>query len=191
MRLGGDTGSNMGTTTNKIACATNGWKLNSASNTLQNRIGIVARGSPAPRASTPTSTSNSESSCGLFFTGSGCKPHPNQLGQPWAVRLVSLGVKTLASQPKAVTRSPRSLIVGKVSLGCDDLEPGLEWRESLVELRSNASPRCVRGRWEEEGGTVGDAMRGNLDFTTGSRKFGQTLRKQDKSVYRSSDNLIS
>ncbi|MPC23723.1 hypothetical protein E2C01_016784 [Portunus trituberculatus] len=35
MRLGGDMDPNMGTTINKTACATNGWKLNSASNTLQ------------------------------------------------------------------------------------------------------------------------------------------------------------
>ncbi|MPC41453.1 hypothetical protein E2C01_035045 [Portunus trituberculatus] len=31
MRLGGEMGPNMGTTVNKIASATNGWKLNSAS----------------------------------------------------------------------------------------------------------------------------------------------------------------
>ncbi|MPC92701.1 hypothetical protein E2C01_087806 [Portunus trituberculatus] len=34
MGLGGDVGPNMGTTINEIACATNGWKLNSASYTL-------------------------------------------------------------------------------------------------------------------------------------------------------------
>ncbi|MPC47279.1 hypothetical protein E2C01_041021 [Portunus trituberculatus] len=34
MRLGGDMRPNMGTTINKIACATNGRKLNSASHTL-------------------------------------------------------------------------------------------------------------------------------------------------------------
>ncbi|MPC17411.1 hypothetical protein E2C01_010267 [Portunus trituberculatus] len=33
MSLGGDMGPNMGTTINKIACATNGRKLNSASHT--------------------------------------------------------------------------------------------------------------------------------------------------------------
>ncbi|MPC39913.1 hypothetical protein E2C01_033465 [Portunus trituberculatus] len=35
----------------------------------QNRIRIVAKGSPTPKASTPTSTSNSGNGCGLFFTG--------------------------------------------------------------------------------------------------------------------------
>ncbi|MPD04963.1 hypothetical protein E2C01_100678 [Portunus trituberculatus] len=34
MRLGGDMGPNMDSTTNKIACATNERKLNSASHTL-------------------------------------------------------------------------------------------------------------------------------------------------------------
>ncbi|MPC28898.1 hypothetical protein E2C01_022111 [Portunus trituberculatus] len=36
MNFGGDMGSNMGTTINKIACATNGRKMNSASHTLFN-----------------------------------------------------------------------------------------------------------------------------------------------------------
>ncbi|MPC46023.1 hypothetical protein E2C01_039731 [Portunus trituberculatus] len=35
IRLGGDMGPNMGITINKIACATNGWKLDNTSNTLQ------------------------------------------------------------------------------------------------------------------------------------------------------------
>ena len=33
----------------------------------------------------------------MFFTGRGCKPHPNQLGQPWVGRLVSLRERTLAA----------------------------------------------------------------------------------------------
>ncbi|MPC32140.1 hypothetical protein E2C01_025445 [Portunus trituberculatus] len=40
----------------------------------QNRIGVVARGSPAPRGSTPTAASNSDGGCGLFFIGRGCNP---------------------------------------------------------------------------------------------------------------------
>ncbi|MPC89521.1 hypothetical protein E2C01_084472 [Portunus trituberculatus] len=35
MRLDGDMGPNMGTTVNKIACTSNGWKLVTASHTLQ------------------------------------------------------------------------------------------------------------------------------------------------------------
>ncbi|MPC57466.1 hypothetical protein E2C01_051446 [Portunus trituberculatus] len=35
MRLGGDMAHNIGTTINKIACATDGWKLNTAAHTLQ------------------------------------------------------------------------------------------------------------------------------------------------------------
>ena len=34
----------------------------------------------------------------IFFTGRGCEPHPNQLGQPWTVTLVFLGERTLAAQ---------------------------------------------------------------------------------------------
>ncbi|MPC19997.1 hypothetical protein E2C01_012927 [Portunus trituberculatus] len=60
----------------------------------QSRIGIVARGSPAPRASTPVS------GCGLFFTGRGCRLNPNQLGQPWGGTLVSLRIKTQAAQER-------------------------------------------------------------------------------------------
>ncbi|MPC19381.1 hypothetical protein E2C01_012294 [Portunus trituberculatus] len=38
MHLGADMDPNMGTTTNKIACTANEWKLNSASHTLQVNI---------------------------------------------------------------------------------------------------------------------------------------------------------
>ncbi|MPC35263.1 hypothetical protein E2C01_028682 [Portunus trituberculatus] len=34
MRLGGEMGPNMGTTINRIACAANGWKLDSTSHIL-------------------------------------------------------------------------------------------------------------------------------------------------------------
>ncbi|MPC57260.1 hypothetical protein E2C01_051238 [Portunus trituberculatus] len=44
MYLGGDMGPNMGTTMNKTACATNGWKLNSASHTLQ----VYLQAAPSP-----------------------------------------------------------------------------------------------------------------------------------------------
>ncbi|MPC76918.1 hypothetical protein E2C01_071354 [Portunus trituberculatus] len=64
----------------------------------QNQIGVVAKGSPAPRASTLTSTSNSGSGCGLLFTRRGCKPHPNHQSQPWVGTLVSMRVKTKDSR---------------------------------------------------------------------------------------------
>ena len=42
-------------------------------------IGSVARGSPAPIASTPTSAANFVGGCGCFLRGGGWKPRPNQL----------------------------------------------------------------------------------------------------------------
>ncbi|MPC36514.1 hypothetical protein E2C01_029974 [Portunus trituberculatus] len=40
MHLGGDIGPNMGTTVNKIACATNGWKHNSASHIYSSKKNV-------------------------------------------------------------------------------------------------------------------------------------------------------
>ena len=61
-------------------------------------IGAVARGSPAPIVSTPTSASNFVGGCGSFFYGEGLQAPPQPAVQPWPGTLVSLGGRTLAAQ---------------------------------------------------------------------------------------------
>ncbi|MPC55358.1 hypothetical protein E2C01_049291 [Portunus trituberculatus] len=56
----------------------------------------------------PTSASNSGSGCVLFFlTRRGCKPHPNQLDQPWVRDTGIPEGKTLAAQKKTERNGKR------------------------------------------------------------------------------------